>query len=73
MLLFRSEEHVERWCEQQGIAKGAIFSLSQLWELARRWYDDRLERDWRLKTVAERQRILRQVGLVGSFWQIDSG
>lgn len=73
MLLFRSEEHVDRWCEQQGIAKGAVFSLPQLWELARRWYDDRLEHDWRRKTIAERQRILRQVGLVGSFWEIDRG
>jgi hypothetical protein len=71
MALFRSEDHVDRWCRRRGVAKGAVFSLPQLWELARRWYDDRLEHDWRRKTVAERQRILEEVGLVGPFWQIE--
>ncbi len=72
MLLFRSEEHVDRWCGRRGVPKGAAFQLSELWRLARHWYDDHLDHDWRRKSVAERQRILDSIGLTGSFWQIES-
>ena len=47
MLAFRSEAHVERWCEQRGAEPGAIFSLDRLWGLARAWYSDRLSPEWR--------------------------
>jgi hypothetical protein len=73
MLLFRSEEHVDRWCERQRVARGAVFPVPLLWELARRWYDDRLELDWRRKTIRERQAILDEVGLTGEFWRLASG
>jgi len=71
MLLFRAEEHVDRRCGQRGVPKGAAFQLAELWRLAQHWYDDRLDHDWRRKSVAERQRILDSIGLTGSFWQID--
>ena len=41
-----------------------------LWELARRWYDDRFELRWRRRTPAERQAILDAVGLSGPFWSL---
>ncbi len=41
-----------------------------LWELARRWYDDRLRPDWRRRTIAERAGILVDVGLTGDFWRL---
>src|SRR5215218_5979941 len=33
MLLFRSEEHVDRWCRQRGTERGGLVSLDQLWAL----------------------------------------
>jgi hypothetical protein len=71
MLLFRSEERVARWCDQRGIERGAVFDLQRMWQLAQRWYHDRLDLDWRRKSVDERQRILDEVGLTGAFWAIE--
>jgi len=42
----------------------------QLWELARCWYDDRLQLDWRRRTLSARQTLLDNVGLTGEFWDL---
>ncbi|MCG8350543.1 MAG: hypothetical protein MI924_22475 [Chloroflexales bacterium] len=42
----------------------------QLWELAKRWYDDRLQFDWYRRTVAERQTLLNEAGLTGESWNL---
>ena len=70
MELFRSEEDVADWAVRTGIPVGAVFSPAMLWELARRWYDDRFDLDWRRKTIAERAAILEDVGLTGAFWDL---
>jgi hypothetical protein len=70
MLLFRSEEHVERWSERRGSAPGALLSLPQGWELARAWFDDRLSPRWRRKTPEETKAIFEEIGLRGSFWEL---
>jgi hypothetical protein len=70
MLAFRSEGHVNRWCEQGGVEPGAVFSLDQLWGLARGWYSDRLSPDWRRRTPEEAQQVFDGVGLTGSFWRL---
>ena len=70
MLLFRSEDDVDAWCKRRGMAAGAIFDVQRLWRLAGKWYSDRLDRNWRRKTIAERQMILTEVGLVGPFWSL---
>jgi hypothetical protein len=62
---------VRRWCAERDLPQGATVPLAQLWELARRWYDDRLEPDWRRRTPAERQAILDAVGLTGPFWSLE--
>jgi hypothetical protein len=53
-----------------GRAVGALVPPAQLWELAGRWYDDRLRLDWRRRGTAERQAILEAVGLTGAFWRL---
>ena len=70
MQLFRSEEDVEEWSRATGVPVGEVFSVEQLWELARRWYDDRLRPDWRRRSIDERQQILTEVGLVSPAWQL---
>jgi hypothetical protein len=61
MRLVRSGEDVD---------SGEVVALPRLFELARRWYGDRLSPDWRPRTVAESQRILSEAGLVGDFWRL---
>ena len=70
MLLFRSEEHVDRWCKQWRRPRGGTLTLQQGWNLSQLWYGDRLSTDWKPKSSAEAQAVLREVGLLGDFWQL---
>jgi hypothetical protein len=68
MLLFRSEEHVERWLA--GRAPGATISLETLCDLAHAWWGDRLDPGWRPHTREQNQAILDGLGLTGDFWTL---
>ena len=68
MNLFRSEEHVGRWLG--GREPGATIPVGKLHELARAWWDDRVEPDWRPHSRSQNQAILDRVGLTGDFWRL---
>lgn len=70
MLAFRSEAHVDRWCEQRGLDRGAAFPLRTAWRLADAWYRDRLSPDWRRRTPEEAEAVFARVGLTGDFWSL---
>jgi hypothetical protein len=70
MLLFRSEQHVDRWCQQWNRPRGGTLSVQQGWKLAQLWYGDRFDPDWRGKTVPEAQAVFREIGLTGDFWRL---
>ena len=71
MLLFRSEEHIEKWCQAWSLPRGATLSPETAWQLARAWYSaDRRERAWRRRTVDETEALLAGLGLTGSFWNL---
>ena len=70
MQLFRSEEDIADWSAATRTPVGAVFAPERLWELARRWYDDRFDLDWSRRPVEVRQGILTEVGLVGGFWNL---
>jgi hypothetical protein len=69
MNLFRSEEHVSRWLEMRGYENGEVIGVAQLSDLAHAFYRNRLDPDWRPRTLEETQGILDSVGLTGPFWQ----
>jgi hypothetical protein len=68
MLFFRSEEHVNRWCEAEGIPRRPIISLEQLWYLAVAWYENRLTVESRRPGPDEMAQIFAGIGLSGPFW-----
>jgi hypothetical protein len=70
MLAFRSEAHVDRWCEQTGIDRGAAFPLETAWRLAEVWYHDRSSPDWRRRTPEEAEAVFADLGLTGDFWSL---
>jgi hypothetical protein len=70
MLLFRSKEHVRRWCEARGSSEGSMFTPEQLWAIAKPWHGRRLERDWRRFTPDEAQGVFANAGLTGPFWRL---
>ena len=73
MLLFRSEEHIDRWCQARDLARGAVLSPEQGWRLARGWYGKKLRPDWRRHTLEETEELLAGLGLTGPFWNLREG
>ena len=69
MTLFRSDEHVARAFRNPD-ARGAVVPLEQVWRLAKAWYADPRDRDWKPRTRNESQHVLASVGLTGEFWQL---
>ena len=68
MLIFRSEDHGERWLA--GRAPGATISIAKLSELSNAWWGNRLAPDWQPRARAESQAILDRLGLTGPFWNL---
>jgi hypothetical protein len=69
MLLFRSEEEVSTWCAATGTPRGETVELPRMWELAQRWYGDRMDPAFRGRTVEQAREIFAGVGLTSAFWQ----
>jgi hypothetical protein len=70
MNLFRSEEHVVRWLDENGYEAGATITAGKLCELAHAWWGGRLSPDWRPHTREQNQAILDDLGLRSEFWQL---
>lgn len=45
-------------------------SVETTTELARIWYSDKLEVNWRRRTLPEAQAVFDSLGLTGDFWQL---
>ncbi|EJT53276.1 putative transmembrane protein [Trichosporon asahii var. asahii CBS 2479] len=69
--LFCTEGCVERWCKQEGRAKGYVMDVDTLWHFARDWYTGRLERGYERREPAQAKEYFRKVGLRGSFWGLE--
>jgi hypothetical protein len=70
MLLFREEEHIDRWCHAHGLARGATLTPEQGWQLARGWYAEKLKPERKRHTLEEAEALLARVGLAGAFWNL---
>jgi hypothetical protein len=68
MLLFRSEESVNRWCESKGLPRRPLITLSQLWHLSVIWYGNRLTAESRRPAPDEMVSVFASIGLTGPFW-----
>ncbi len=72
MLLFRSEDGLERWLATNQYARGATLTLAQVWELSQLWYHNRLALDFHGRNVEQVQAIFKQLGLTSAFWSMES-
>jgi hypothetical protein len=68
MLLFRSEEHVDRWLG--GRSPGSTIRVGTLCDLAYAWWGNRLATDWQPRTRDQNQAILDGLGLTDPFWTL---
>ena len=69
MLFFQSEELLNEWLAARNVRRGAVLSIPQLWELSRRWYQDRMSIDYHGRTIEQVQEIFKELGLTSEFWQ----
>ena len=67
MLFFRSEAELDAWLQAKDYTHGATLTVSQLWQLSQRWYHNRLDVEYRGRTLAQVGEIFREVGLVSEF------
>lgn len=73
MLLFWSEEHIEKWCADWKLAPGATIELDKTCRLAFAWYGpDRRRPEWRRRTVDEAEALFAEIGLTPPFWNLRS-
>lgn len=70
MSLFRSEDHVDRWLRTTRRQRGAVVPLTQVWNLAKAWYTNPRDPNWRPRTRDESQAVLASVGLTEPFWTL---
>ena len=70
MLLFRSEEWIDKWCKRNNLVRGEVLTINQVWELSKLWYQDRLSMDYHGRKVEQAEEIFKQVGLNSEFWYI---
>lgn len=70
MLIFRSEDHVNRWCELHDLPPGQQLTVETAWRLAQAWYVNKAKPEWRRHTLEETEALFRQLGLTDSFWAL---
>jgi hypothetical protein len=71
MLLFWSEEHIEKWCKDWNLSRGEIITLDNCYRLAQAWYSpDRREPEWRRRTIDEAEALFVELGFTSSFWRL---
>lgn len=68
MLLFQSEEWVEKWCKRHNLERGEMLSLGQVWELSKLWYGNRMSLEYHGRSMEQVAEIFKQAGLTANFW-----
>jgi len=72
-LFFRSEDAIDTWCAEHGMARGETLPVEQVWSLAQLWYHNRLDADYHGRSAAEAVAIFRRLGLTSPFWSLEDG
>jgi hypothetical protein len=70
MLLFQSEEWIEKWCKRNDLERGEILTIEQVWELSKLWYHNRLSVDFHGRNIEQVAEIFKQSRLTSEFWNV---
>jgi len=70
MVYLRSEEHLQRWLDDNGWEPGATLTAPTMNELARRRYWAKLDPGWQPPTDADFEALLADLDLTGEFWSL---
>jgi hypothetical protein len=61
---------VREWGRGNGSGQGECLTVTQVWELAQRWYHDRLSPTYLGRSLEQIEDIFRSVGLNSDFWYL---
>lgn len=70
MLLFQSEEWVDKWCKRNNLERGEMLSIQQVWELSKLWYGNRMSLEYHGRSMEQVAEIFKQAGLKSNFWYV---
>lgn len=70
MLLFRSEEWVDKWCERNNLERGETLTIDQVWELSKLWYGNRMSVEYHGRSAEQIAEIFRKTDLASKFWYV---
>jgi len=70
MLLFQSEEWIDKWCQRNNLEHGEVLTLHQVWELSKLWYGNRISMEYHGRSTEQVAEIFKQVGLTSDFWHV---
>ncbi len=70
MLLFDSEDAIDRWSERHAIPRGNAQPIQRVYDFAKVWYGRHLDSDWRKWTTEEAREIFARFGLEGPIWDL---
>ena len=70
MLLFQSEEWVDKWCKRNNLEVGEMLSIQQVWELSKLWYGNRMSMDFHGRSMDQVAEVFKQAGLTAKFWYV---
>jgi hypothetical protein len=68
MLLFRSEEWIDKWCVRNHLERGEVLTIGQVWELSRLWYGNRMSVEYHGRSIEQVSEIFKDIGLMSKFW-----
>jgi hypothetical protein len=71
MLLFRSEEWIDKWCERNHLERGEILTVGQVWELSKLWYGNRMSVEFHGRSMEQVAEIFQTAGLKSKFWYLE--
>ena len=70
MLLFQSEEWIDKWCKRNNLERGEVLTINQVWELSKLWYQDRLSLDYHGRSSEQVVGIFKEANLTSAFWGV---
>ena len=71
MLVFETEDHIDKWCSRHNMPKGDIKRLDELQPFAAEWYGKYLDVNWKKWTVSEACELMDRHGFSGPTWALE--
>lgn len=72
MLVFQTEEQIDKWSRRHDIPKGDVQPIAHAWEFSKVWYGRHLDPDWKKWTVDEAKEIFSRFNLTHPVWDLDA-